>query len=56
MTNKKPRKIRGDARVGNVEKKLGLPAGAIRNPDGRDARADKKIENLRKDFEKHGKK
>lgn len=56
MANKKQRKIRGNALVGNVEKKYGLPAGAIRNPNGRDARADKKIENLRKDFEKHGKK
>lgn len=56
MSNKKPRKIRGDARVGNVERKLGLPAGAIRNPNGRDARADKKIETLRKDFENRNKK
>lgn len=56
MANKKPRKLRGDARVGNVERKLGLPAGAIRNPNGRDARADKKIANLRKDFENQRKK
>ena len=45
------RKIRSDCRVGTLEKKYGLPSGAIRNPDGRDARADKKIGTLRKDWE-----
>lgn len=46
------RKIRSDCRVGAFEKKHGLPPGAIRNPDGKDARSDKKIGNLRKDWEK----
>lgn len=50
------RKTRGDCRVGTFEKKHGLPAGAIRNPDGKDARSDKLIKNLRKDYEKSSKK
>lgn len=44
-----PRKIRSDARVGTVEKKLGLPAGTIRNKDGRDTRSDKKVGTIRKE-------
>lgn len=44
------RQIRGDMRVGNLEKKLGLEPGAIRNPDGSDARSNKKLETLRKEF------
>jgi hypothetical protein len=47
----KSRKIRSDIRVGSLEKKLGLEAGAIRNPDGSDARSDKKLSTLRKEFE-----
>jgi hypothetical protein len=47
----KPRKIRADIKVGNLEKKLGLEAGAIRNPDGSDARSDKKLGTLRKEYE-----
>ena len=43
------RKTRSDCTVGAFEKKHGLPS-AIRNPNGKDARADKKIGNLRKDF------
>ncbi len=51
------RKTRSDIQVGNLEKKLGLIPGAIRNPDGSDARSDKKLGTLRKDFEnKKGKK
>lgn len=46
------KKIRSDCTVGTVEKTRGLPSGSIRNPDGRDARSDKKIATLRKDFEK----
>ena len=46
------RKTRGDCIVGTFEKKHGLPPGAIRNPDGRDARSDKKISTLRKDWDK----
>jgi hypothetical protein len=46
------RKIRGDARVGTVEKRLGLKPGAIRNPDGTDARSDKRLDTLRKQQKK----
>ena len=46
------RKIRGDARVKSVEERLGIKEGAIRNPDGSDARSDKKLSTLRDDFEK----
>ena len=53
---KKPRKIRGDVKIGNLEKKLGLEPGSIRNPDGSDARSDKKLKTLRREFEKKGKK
>lgn len=45
-----PRKIRSDIKIGNLEKKLGLDKGAIRNPDGSDARSDKKLGTLRKDY------
>lgn len=43
------RKIRSDCRVGTLEKKLGLPAGTIRNKNGRDTRSDKKIGTIRKE-------
>ena len=43
------RKIRSDAKVGNVEKKYGLPPGTFRNKDGRDTRSDKKIGTVRKE-------
>lgn len=46
------RKTRSDCRVGTFEKTRGLPAGSVRNPNGRDARSDKKIGTLRKDFKK----
>lgn len=46
----KVRQIRADIRVGNLEKRLGLDPGAIRNPDGTDARSDKKLGTLRKEF------
>lgn len=46
------RKLRSDCRVGTAEKKLGLPYGSIRNPSGRDARSDKTIGSLRRDFSK----
>ena len=46
------RKTRSDCRVGTFEKKHGLPAGTIRNKDGRDTRSDKKIGTIRKDFKK----
>ena len=41
-----------DCRVGTFEKTRGLPAGSLRNPNGRDARSDKKIGTLRKDYKK----
>ena len=46
------RKTRSDCREGTFEKTRGLPAGSVRNPNGRDARSDKKIGTLRKDFKK----
>ena len=46
------RKTRSDCRVGTFEKTKGLPAGSLRNPNGRDARSDKKIGTLRKEFNK----
>lgn len=48
----KSRKVRSDILVGNLEKKLGLEPGAIRNPDGSDARSNKKLETLRKEYSK----
>lgn len=46
------RKTRSDMRVGNFEKKYGLPAGTIRNKDGRDTRSDKTIGTIRKENER----
>lgn len=46
------RKVRSDCRVGTFEKTRGIPAGSIRNPNGRDARSDKKISSLRRDYSK----
>lgn len=43
------RKTRNDCTVGAFEKKHGLPAGTIRNKDGRDTRSDKKIGTIRKE-------
>ena len=43
------RRIRSDCRVGTLEKKLGLPAGTIRNKNGKDTRSDKKIGTIRKE-------
>jgi hypothetical protein len=45
-----PRKDRSDIEIGNLEKKLGLAKGAIRNPDGTDARSDKKLGTLREEY------
>jgi len=44
-----PRKVRSDKTVGAVEKDLGLSTGAIRNPDGRDTRSDKKLGTIRRE-------
>lgn len=46
------KKIKDSAKVGNVEKKLGLPPGTIRNKDGRDTRSDKRLGTLRKEHAK----
>jgi hypothetical protein len=46
------RKVRSDIKVGNLEKKLGLDSGAIRNPDGSDARSDKTLKKLREEYDK----
>ncbi len=46
------RKTRSDCRVGTFEKSRGLPSGSLRNPNGKDARSDKKIGTLRKDWNK----
>ena len=46
------RRVRSDCTVGTFEKKNGLPAGTIRNPNGRDTRSDKKIGTIRKEGEK----
>lgn len=51
----KSRKVRSDIQVGNLEKKLGLEPGAIRNPDGSDARSNKKLATLRKEYSKSAK-
>jgi hypothetical protein len=47
------RKIRSDIKSSTLERKLGLKSGAIRNPDGSDARSDKRLGTLRKDQRKH---
>lgn len=46
------RQIRSDIKIGNLEKKLGLENGAIRNPNGTDARSDKQLGTLRKEYQK----
>jgi hypothetical protein len=51
-SDKMPRKVRSDKRIGNVEKDLGLPPGSFRNPDGRDTRSDKKVGTVRKELGK----
>lgn len=46
-----PRKVRSDIKIGNLEKRLGLDKGAIRNPDGTDARSDKRLGKLRAEYQ-----
>lgn len=46
------RKTRSDCTVGTLEKKCGLPAGTIKNENGRDTRSDKKIGTIRKEGKK----
>ena len=50
------KKTRSDRTVGTFEKKHGLPAGTIRNRDGRDTRSDKLIGTIRREDEKLKKK
>lgn len=45
--------IRSDIKIGNLEKKLGLAKGAIRKPDGKDARSDMRLGTLRKEYERY---
>lgn len=49
------RKIRSDCTVGSMEKRYGLPAGTIRNPNGRDTRSDKLVGTIRAQAEKRKK-
>lgn len=49
------RQIRSDILIGNLEKKLGIPAGSIRHQNGRDMRSDKKLGTLRKEAAKANK-
>jgi len=44
------RRTRDDCTIGAFERKHELPPGSIRNPNGRDARSDKLIRSLRRDF------
>jgi hypothetical protein len=53
---RKTRKVRSDITIGSLEKKLGLEPGSIRNPNGSDARSDKKLKTLRKEFDNAKKK
>jgi hypothetical protein len=46
------RKVRSDCTVGSFEKNNDLPAGTIRNSDGRDTRSDKKIGTIRQEGQK----
>lgn len=45
------RQIRSDIKIGNLEKKLGIPPGSFRNEGGRDMRSDKLLGTLRKEQE-----
>ena len=48
----KGRKVRKDITVKGLEKKLGVGTGTIRNPSGRKARGDKKLETIQKEKKK----
>ena len=50
------RQTRRDIQIGNLEKKLGIPAGSFRNPDGRDTRSDKQLGTLRDEEKKNNSK
>jgi hypothetical protein len=44
------RKDRADSQVGNLEKKHELEPGTVRNTDQTDARSDKELGNLHREF------
>ncbi len=46
----KTRKDRSDIQVGNLEKKHKLEPGTIRNPDQTDARSDKELGSLHREY------
>jgi hypothetical protein len=46
----KTRKDRSDIQIGNLEKKHQLQSGTIRNPDQSDARSDKELGTLQREF------
>jgi hypothetical protein len=46
----KNRKDRSDIQVGNLEKKHGLQPGTVRNPDHSDARSDKELGRLQREY------
>ncbi|QKZ15573.1 hypothetical protein [Spirosoma sp. KUDC1026] len=46
----KTRKDRSDIQVGNLEKKHDLVPGTVRNPDQTDARSDKELGNLQREY------
>lgn len=46
----KTRKDRSDIQVGNLEKKHDLAPGTVRNPDQTDARSDKELGNLQREY------
>jgi hypothetical protein len=46
------RKDRSDMKVGNFEKKHGLPPGTIRNKNGRDIRSDARLRTVKKQIGK----
>lgn len=45
------RQTRSDCRVGNLEKKLGIPEGTFRHTGGRKMRKDKTLKALRRELE-----
>ena len=47
---KKTRKDRADIQIGSLEKKHDLPAGSVRNPDQSDARSDKELGKLQREY------
>jgi hypothetical protein len=46
------RKDRSDIKVGNFEKKHGLPPGTIRSKNGRDIRSDARLKTINKQIER----